>query len=146
MVTIVNKPASVFVIDDEPLDNIIFKMLIKRVDDDINVNAINDGRNAIDQLLEIGIKTPESLPDYIFLDLNMPGMNGWDFLKEFKRLGLNRFKKIQINILSSSVFSEDIVRSRSNPLVDNFFNKPINLDNLKTIFKPGDFIGGLSLL
>ncbi|GAA4326003.1 response regulator [Mucilaginibacter gynuensis] len=146
MISTVDKATRVYVIDDEPLDNIIFKMLLKRVNSKIQVDAINDGRNAINKLIQMCKTKPEGLPDYIFLDLNMPGMNGWDFLAEFKRFGINQYKKIHINILSSSVYWEDINKSLSNPLVEHFFNKPINLENMKSIFRADGFAGNLSIV
>ena len=130
-----NRPTSIYVIDDEPLDNIIFKMLIKRVDGEIDVDAINNGHNAICKLVQISETEPERLPDYIFLDVNMPGMNGWQFLSEYERLKIGQFKKTHIYILSSSLYHEDYMKSQSNPLIEDFINKPINLENLKTIFK-----------
>jgi len=126
---------NIYVIDDAPLDNMIFKMLIKRVGIEINVDAIDNGRNAIEKLIQVSESNPKCLPDYIFLDLNMPEMDGWQFLREYRRLKIDDFKKTQIYILSSSIDNEDIVKSKLNPLVVDFINKPLDLDNLKNIFK-----------
>ena len=130
-----NRPPTIYVIDDGPLDNMIFRMLIKRLDGKINVDAIDDGQNAINKLVETSQTEPERLPDYIFLDLNMPLMDGWQFLTEYERLKIDQFKKINIYILSSSIDYGDIAKSKSNHLVEGFINKPLNLENLKTIFQ-----------
>ncbi|MFD0766866.1 response regulator transcription factor [Mucilaginibacter lutimaris] len=132
--TINKRPATVYVIDDEPLDNMIVKMLIKRVDTAINVNTLSNGRKAIEQLAMVLQTSPESLPDYIFLDINMPGMDGWQFLKAYAALKIRKVKAIPIYIISSSIDSKDINRSKSNPLVADFMNKPLNVENLRTIF------------
>lgn len=134
MMTETNKLRRIYVIDDTPLDNMIFKMLIKRVDLKINVDAIDNGQSAINKLVQVSAE-PDLLPDYIFLDLNMPQMDGWEFLSEYKRLKIGLHKKIQIYILSSSIDNDDMMRSKSNPLVEDFINKPLDLENLKTIFE-----------
>ena len=128
-----NLPAGIYVIDDEQLDNMIAKMLIKRINTDINVVTFNDGQTAIDQIVFLSETSPESLPDYIFLDINMPGMNGWQFLKAYASRQIDRIKQIHIYIISSSIDYNDIIKSKSNPLVYDFINKPLNAENLKTI-------------
>lgn len=125
----------ILVIDDEELDNAIFKMLINRVIKNSEVDVMVNGEEAIKKLLEVSNHNPELLPDFIFLDLKMPVMNGWQFLKEFERLNIDPLRKIQIYILSSSVLSDDIDKSLSNPLVEDFLSKPINLDKIRTIFE-----------
>jgi CheY-like chemotaxis protein len=123
------------VIDDEELDNAIFKMLINRVIKNSEVDIMVNGEEAIKKLLEVSKSNPELLPDFIFLDLKMPVMNGWQFLEEFERLNIDPLRKIQIYVLSSSVLSDDINKSLSNPLVEDFLSKPINLDKIRTIFE-----------
>jgi response regulator RpfG family c-di-GMP phosphodiesterase len=133
MMIVKDRPTSVYIIDDQPLDNIIVEMLIKRVDKEIDVNIINNGESAINKLIEISQSEPKLLPDYIFLDINMPGMDGWQFLSEYARLKMDQLKKTRIYILSSSFYHEDITRSHSNPLVVDFISKPFKLENLRTI-------------
>ncbi|MDB5287322.1 MAG: hypothetical protein JWR05_2271 [Mucilaginibacter sp.] len=124
----------IMVIDDEELDNAIFKMLINRVIKNSEIDIVVNGEEAIKKLLELS-NNPELLPDFIFLDLQMPVMNGWQFLEEFERLNIDPLRKIQIYILSSSILSDDIDKSLSNPLVEDFLSKPINLDKIRTIFE-----------
>lgn len=132
--TLENHPTNIFLIDDQPIDNVIFKMLINKVVDNTKVSANVDGQIAIEQLVGLTKTSPESLPDYIFLDINMPGMDGWQFLSEYERLSINSFKKIRIYMLSSTVYRHDIDRSKANPLVVDFLEKPINLERIKSVF------------
>jgi CheY-like chemotaxis protein len=125
----------ILVIDNEELDNAIFKMLINRVIKNCEVDIMVNSEEAIKKLLEKSNSKPELLPDFIFLDLKMPVMNGWQFLEEFERLNIDPLRKIQIYILSSSVLGDDIDKSLSNPLVEDFLSKPINLDKIRTIFE-----------
>ncbi len=100
--------------------------------------ACLNGKFAIDQLVEIQRKDPEKLPDYILLDINMPIMNGWEFLDEYKRLNIDPAGKCKIFIISSSVFSNDINKARSYPLVKDFISKPLNVEKIKELFKVED--------
>jgi len=129
-----NPPASIYLIDDEPLDNMIFKMMIKRVNKSLNVDTIANGKNAIKKLHVLSETNPALLPDFIFLDINMPFMNGWEFLKEYGRLKIDQIKKTHIFIVSSSIDQEDFSRSYANPLIENFLTKPLTLEKLKKIF------------
>ncbi|MDB5063543.1 MAG: hypothetical protein JWP67_3386 [Mucilaginibacter sp.] len=130
-----NQRANIFIIDDTELDIVIFKMTLKKVLKDSQVNVFYNGESAISKLLEISINEPGFLPDHIFLDLNMPVMDGWDFLEEFHRLNIDPLHKVKIHILSSSIFYSEIKRSLSNPLVGDFISKPVELEKIKTIFE-----------
>ena len=90
-----------------------------------------NGKFAIDELAEIQRQDPSKLPDYILLDINMPIMNGWEFLDEYKRLNIDPLGKSKIYIISSSVFSNDINKARSYPLVKNFISKPLSVEKIK---------------
>jgi CheY-like chemotaxis protein len=97
--------------------------------------ACLNGKYAIEQLSDIQRKDPNKLPDYILLDINMPIMNGWEFLDEYKRLNLDPLGKSKIYIISSSVFSNDINKARSYPLVKDFISKPLNVEKIKELFE-----------
>jgi CheY-like chemotaxis protein len=100
--------------------------------------ACLNGKFAIDQLVDIQRNDISKLPDYILLDINMPIMNGWEFLDEYKRLNIDPLGKTKIFIISSSVFSNDINKARSYPLVKDFISKPLNVDKIVELFKVED--------
>jgi CheY-like chemotaxis protein len=102
--------------------------------------ACLNGKFAIDQLIEIQRNDINKLPDYILLDINMPIMNGWEFLDEYKRMNLDPLGKTKIFIISSSVFSNDINKARSYPLVKDFISKPLNVDKIVELFKVEDTV------
>jgi CheY-like chemotaxis protein len=129
-----SKPISILLVDDDEINNFISIKLIKKALVYTEINACLDGSYAIDQLLEIKAKNPDDLPDYILLDINMPIMNGWEFLDEYKRLGLDVNSKSKIYIISSSVFSNDISKARSYDLVQDFVSKPLNVEKIKELF------------
>ncbi|QEC76606.1 response regulator [Mucilaginibacter ginsenosidivorax] len=133
--TINTKSVSVLLVDDDEINNFISIKLIKKALLNTEIMACLNGKFAIDQLSEIQRKDPAKLPDYILLDINMPIMNGWEFLDEYKRLNLDPLGKSKIFIISSSVFSNDINKARSYPLVKDFISKPLNVEKIKELFE-----------
>ena len=133
--TINTKPVSVLLIDDDEINNFISIKLIKKALLNTEIMACLNGKFAIDQLADIQRKDPTKMPDYILLDINMPIMNGWEFLEEFKRLNIDPLGKSKIYIISSSVFSNDINKAKSYPLVKDFISKPLNVEKIKELFE-----------
>jgi len=131
---IVNKPSKIFIIDDTELDSVIVKIGLKQVLGDLEIEVYNNGDTAINKLLEISINNPSDFPDYIFLDINMPVMGGWEFLDAFHQLDIDPDNKIKIFLLSSSISRSDVLRSISNPLIETFLSKPIELKTIRSIF------------
>lgn len=129
-----SKPISILLVDDDEINNFISIKLIKKALEYTEITACLDGSYAIKKLLDLQAKDPNSLPDYILLDINMPIMNGWEFLEDFKRLEIDPLGKSKIFIISSSVFSNDINKAKSYPLVKNFISKPLNVEKIKELF------------
>jgi CheY-like chemotaxis protein len=112
------------VIDDNPTDHYIIQRLLH---DNYNCQQTTYVFNAglvLDYLKE-NKNTEALLPDLIFLDLEMPGVNGWEFLDEFERLKINR-KDMQVHIMSSSIRSADVFRSKKYASVNSFMAKPLS--------------------
>jgi len=130
-----NKPVSVLLIDDDEINNFISVKLIKKALLNAEITACLNGALAIDQLRDIQNTDPSKLPDYILLDINMPVMNGWEFLDEYKRLAIDPLGHSKIFIISSSVFSNDINKARSYELVHSFISKPLNVDKIVELFR-----------
>jgi CheY-like chemotaxis protein len=133
-----SRSVSVLLVDDDEINNFISIKLIKKALLNTEIMACLNGKFAIDQLVEIQRKDPAKLPDYILLDINMPIMNGWEFLDEYKRLNIDPSGKTKIFIISSSVFSNDINKARSYPLVKDFISKPLNVDKIVELFRVED--------
>jgi CheY-like chemotaxis protein len=73
------------------------------------------------------------LPDIIFLDLNMPVVNGWQFLQQYEVIKEQIPKKIKIYIVSSSINNSEINQATSNINVEGFLSKPLKPEALKEI-------------
>ena len=133
-----SRSVSVLLVDDDEINNFISIKLIKKALLNTEIMACLNGKFAIDQLVDIQRNDPAKMPDYILLDINMPIMNGWEFLDENKRLNIDPTGKTKIFIISSSVFSNDINKARSYPLVKDFISKPLNVDKIVELFKVED--------
>lgn len=86
-----------------------------------------NGKDAFDEYLMDG----DNLPEIIFLDINMPILNGWEFLDLLNSHDLNKLPKIYM--LTSSISPEDVNKSENHPLVTGYFTKPLSLDKLSEL-------------
>lgn len=96
------------------------------------INESGDGLTAISYLNE-HIDKPHLLPDVIFLDLSMPVMDGWEFLKEYALLQPRLKKKIALFIVSSSISPHEVERSKSFQVVTDFLIKPLAKGKIREI-------------
>ncbi|HDZ05281.1 hypothetical protein LCGC14_0069220 [marine sediment metagenome] len=120
------------IIDDDPIFVYGTKRIIKEVDFAESILVYPNGQEALDGLMKM-CTAKEPLPDVIFLDLNMPILNGWEFLDEFKNCQSQRSKSITIYIISSSVDPRDLERVKDYNQVDTYILKPITPDDLAKI-------------
>jgi CheY-like chemotaxis protein len=100
-----------------------------------NIIEAYSGIEAIDFLkkLESGEISMDSFPDIIFLDLNMPMMDGWEFFEIFKRDFAHFAEKTKFFILSSSIGPADTERAKSEKNIVAFLAKPLNAEKLKKV-------------
>lgn len=122
------------IIDDDPIFIYGTKRVMKEVGFAENIIVYDNGKEAIDGLSKIS-EAEEPLPEVIFLDLNMPIMNGWEFLDEFDKLPHHNLKKTIIYIISSSVDPRDLERVKNYKQVSNYILKPIRPTDLQTILR-----------
>ncbi|TVZ15864.1 response regulator [Maribacter sp. MAR_2009_72] len=122
------------IIDDDPIFIYGTKRIMKEVDFAEDILVYNNGQEAVEGLMEIS-QAEGLMPEVIFLDLNMPIMNGWEFLDEYKNLPNNNTEKTIIYIISSSVDPRDLERVKNYEQVNNYILKPITPDDLSTILK-----------
>jgi CheY-like chemotaxis protein len=113
---------SLLLVDDDPDDQEFFKLAIQSVEAKITIASAGNGQEALDQL------TAEScVPDMIFLDMNMPLMNGLTFLKRIKEMAT--LKHIPVIVYSTSDEPQEISMARSMGAVD-FITKPTRFEEL----------------
>lgn len=125
----------VMVVDDAEIDRFLAKKVLTKCAFAREVLPLESAMNALDYLSE-NQENKDALPDLIFLDINMPKMNGFDFLEEYTKLPETVKKKCIIVMLSSSLLSEDRELALNNPYVCQFLNKPLTADKLKEVSNP----------
>lgn len=119
------------VIEDNLIDQLVMKQLLKKVLHIEQINIANNGKEGINWLKTNKKNNPSLI---IFLDIQMPIMNGFEFLDEFKKLSDDIKKGIQIYVLSSTLDFDDIKQIRENKYVTQFLRKPLHIEELKNRF------------
>lgn len=88
-----------------------------------------NGQEALDYMLPL-LDTPDKLPDVILLDINMPVLDGWQFMDEFVRVYPRIKKKITVYMVSSSVSELDINKAKAYSEISDYVVKPMRADDL----------------
>jgi CheY-like chemotaxis protein len=115
---------SILLIDDDPIFVYLTRRIIASTNCPCAINEFTDGELALEYLGKMS-EQAELLPDVIFLDLSMPVMDGWEFLKEYALLKPKIKKEISLYIVSSSISPQEVERSKSYTVVADFLIKPV---------------------
>ncbi|KAB2915589.1 MAG: response regulator [Bacteroidetes bacterium] len=122
-----------FIVDDDQIYVFGLKKLIAINNLCKNILVFENGEKAMNYITPI-MKNSEQLPDVILLDLNMPVMDGWEFLDEFVKIKPQLSKKIQIYMVSSSINPADIERAKQYEELSDYLIKPISIEELHRVF------------
>ncbi|CAM3603214.1 response regulator [Flavobacterium chungbukense] len=117
-------------IEDNLIDQFVTKKLLKK---GLNINPLfiaNNGKEGIEWLL----KNLNHSSLIILLDIQMPIMNGFEFLDEFAKLAEKINGKVEIFVLSSTLDTDEIRKVKENKYVTDFWSKPFRLEILKNTF------------
>lgn len=120
----------IMIIDDDEVNNFLCTKVINRSGLECNVESYLSGMLALRKIIDTD---KDLLPDLLFLDINMPVMNGWDFLEEFKKLDLENKENIKIIMLSSSIYQKDIEKAEEYEIVSDYVTKPLSIDKILEI-------------
>ena len=115
----------VLLIDDDPDTNLIVSHWIKKENLASHLGTALNGEEALDYLK----KNPP--PDFILLDINMPRMNGWEFLEEYKKLPYEKQSSTTVIVITVSENPDDKNKATEHGL--SFTNKPLTAQKLKEI-------------
>ncbi|HSF54067.1 MAG TPA: response regulator [Algoriphagus sp.] len=115
----------VLLIDDDDATNFYHTVILEEEPIEMHIQTVTSGKEGLDFLLCRGKYTDCPQPGIIFLDINMPGMNGWDFLAKYRELSKDIHDRSVVVMLSTSLNPDDREKAASIPAVKEFVSKPL---------------------
>lgn len=120
------------IVDDDDIYQFTTSLLLKKTDLVNKIIVFSNGLKAINFLKdEMGNK--ENIPDVLFLDINMPVMDGWEFLEEYLLIKPMMPKTVVIYMVSSSVDEKDVLKAKSISALSGYLVKPISSQNIMEV-------------
>ncbi|HVZ25556.1 MAG TPA: response regulator [Sediminibacterium sp.] len=116
----------VCLIDDDNIYQYTARVILESTGLTRHIHSFYNGREALNYLTEHCKDDAGIFPDVIFLDINMPVMNGWEFLEEYLKLHPSLPKPVVVYVVSSSVDTGDMRKSLSYEVVSDYLVKPVN--------------------
>ncbi len=127
----------VCIIDDDEIYQYTMSLNLKSLDSIGEIIVFNDGLEANNFMLD-NLNNQEKLPDIIFLDINMPVMDGFQFMEEYEKIKSKLTKNIIIYMISSSVDPVDIEKATQINDISEYLTKPIRQQQLIDILEKLD--------
>jgi len=132
---VAEKERTICIIDDDSILHSIMKVKLKKKAYIRNFLSFTNGKTALEYFENKENWISERLPDVIFLDINMPIMDGWQFLEHFEDISPKLVKRVDIYMLSSSIDNRDIDRAHKNKNVKAYLTKPMEEEAFEKIFQ-----------
>lgn len=129
----------ILLIDDDEPTNFFSSMLLEQADCTEHIQIAESGQQALNYLTSSEQDSGHSIdfpcPAIIFLDINMPAMDGWEFLEKYRALEKKHQGKIIIIMLTTSLNPDDEVRAGKIPEISGFENKPLTIEMINRVVK-----------
>ncbi|MBC7866920.1 MAG: response regulator [Gloeobacteraceae cyanobacterium ES-bin-316] len=116
-------PINILLIDDDEINNFLSNELIKLYHPNIEIKSILFVEQALKELDE-KIINKDPLPDIILVDINMPSLNGWDFMEAFEKMDTEATKNVRVYIYTSSIYYKDMEKVKNYKSVIKLISKP----------------------
>jgi CheY-like chemotaxis protein len=120
----------ILIIDNDPFYQLVTKKLLSKSDLPFTTSAYVNGKEALDSLIE---KNNSTIKKMFLLDLDMPIMDGWEFLEAYYNQGLDRNNDFCIYIVTSSIAQEDKNKAKSYPAVHGYLEKPLSFETINKV-------------
>jgi CheY-like chemotaxis protein len=127
-----NDNASICVVDDDDIYLFTIRKMIEMAAPQQKVLVFKNGQQALDYFKE-QVSYPTTFPKAILLDINMPVMDGWEFLEQFEHLRTNIHQPYELYVVSSSIVEKDKNRAKSFCFVKDFISKPLDKQTVKQL-------------
>jgi len=122
----------ILLVDDDATTNFLHKRAIRKAHGKVDVREASNGAEAIDHLRE-ALTRGEDPPSFIFLDINMPKLDGWGFLDAYRELPDDWRKRSSLLMLTTSLNPDDHEKADKYPEVKGVIDKMLNSDRFKEI-------------
>lgn len=130
-----NKLTCVLLVDDDEPTNYLNRIILEQSDCTTNIQVVHSGQDALNYLTNKGpfAKNGKDYPrpDLIFLDINMPAMDGWEFLDKYRQLPDEQKGRIIMVMLTTSLNPDDEQKAREIPEISGFKHKPLTKEVLE---------------
>jgi CheY-like chemotaxis protein len=124
------KIKSIILIDDDLAINYFHKRLFLKLELTNSVLSYFNCSDALNGLIDLDVSLIKNDLVFVFLDINMPGIDGWFFIEEFNKIHSTLNGDFKIFVLSSSVNQDDIEKAKNNNNISNYFAKPLMIDGI----------------
>lgn len=125
---------SIFIVDDDPIHQQITEIMLDRLSISNVVTKFSDAQDVLEHI-RAQCNNASELPDVILLDLNMPVMDGWEFLEAFSQVRPTLIKHIKVYVLTSSIDEKDKERVSQFTFVEGYLTKPLTNDVILSLGK-----------
>lgn len=129
-----NIKPSVLIVDDDRVYRFAAVKIIAATEMAGSIIECNDGQEALN-FIKRHMDDPTNLPDIIFLDINMPVMNGWDFLTAFSTIASKLSKTIHVYVVTSSIDKTDVERAKEFSLITDYIVKPVTKETFSRLLR-----------
>lgn len=119
-----------FIIDDDPIHRLIVSKMVTSINPTLTISQCENGEIGLSKLEFLRNSTHKII---VFLDINMPILNGWGFLDEIEKCNFYNLNQLVIYIVSSSTDESDILKAKGYGFVKGFFHKPLKREDIRTL-------------
>ena len=121
---------TVLIVDDDPIVRLVIQRMIHNLDSSVNCLQGDNGAVGL-ALLETLQNSTDAI--VVLLDINMPVLNGWEFLESLEKINLGPFNKLQLCIVTSSTDDCDNLKAQSYSLINKVYHKPLSKLDIEEI-------------
>ena len=122
------------VIDDDQINNYITSKMLLKYNPDSHVKCFSNATSALDHINNLRV-TGQPFPDFLFLDIAMPTLDGWQFLDGLDHFNIDPSRSMKIYMLSTSLKIDEKVRGLTHSRVSGFYDKPLKAENIIKLFR-----------